>query len=140
MSLISSGDCLVGSKLRGGCRGKAPRSTKTNFIILQKYNTERCVLEGYAECKIINKVTKLSKTDYLTCLGVIRENGYNPKEIINSEIKGNEISCEFQTQSNSEFKSIIALSILVRSFSRGGYYKLNETFMGTPKCILKADG
>jgi len=137
MSLISSGDCLVGSKLRGGCSGKLPRSTKTNFIILQRYNTKRCVLEGYAECKIIDKVTKLSITDYLVCLEKIRENGYNPKEIINSEIKGNEISCEFQTQSKNEFKSIIALGILVRSFSKGGYYKMNETFMGVPKYTLK---
>ncbi len=139
MSSINPADCIIGSKLQGVCRGNRPRSPKTDIIILPRYNNRKCVLEGFATCEIIDKVKKLSAKDYLECLRIIRENGYSPKESINFEIKGNEISCEFETQLKKGliFKGIIALGILVRSFSKGGLYGASETYMGTPKFRLK---
>ena len=134
---MNSGECIVGSKLQGLCRGNSPRLS-TKFIVLQRYNNQGCILEGFTNCKIIDKVTKLSEEEYSECLNAVRKAGYQPKENIGKKMQGKEIFCEFQKQYRGlVFKSIIALGFLIRPIPKGKIYTMTETHMGVPDFVLK---
>ena len=136
MNSIISDICVVGSELEGNCKGNSIRiNIKRNIILLPNYNNKNCVLEGFAKCKINQKV-KLSQEDYIECLQIIRKLGYQPQESIGYEIKGTEISCEFDRQQIPSrnlviLKSKIALGILNRTFSKGGFYEITKSYTKT---------
>lgn len=142
MISITSGTCLVGAELEGFCSGNSIRKNiKREIIILPKYNKENYVLEGFAKCKIINNVFRLTTEEFVVCLSIIRKNGYEPKESAGLEIKGKEISCECAKAYSAKrifvFKSKIALATLNRSFSSGGTYEMSENYVGSPQFRLK---
>jgi|SRR3989344_123112 len=143
MKSITSGHCLVGSELLSLCeKAKVRRDIKREIAILPKYNQHNYVIESRANCKIINKVSKLTDEEYVECMKVIRKNGFQPFDNVGYEIKGNEIACECDNNQDCSrtiltFKSKIALALLIRSFPKGGTYKMNETYMGVPKFKLR---